>query len=103
FDALVVHAHGAPEVLATERVAVPPPGPGEVAIDVAAAGLNYPDLLVIAGQYQNLPPCPFIPGKEVAGRVAALGEGVRELAVGQLVMAQLEHGGYAARVLAPAA
>jgi len=103
FDALVVHAHGGPEVLVAERVAVPPPGPGEVAIDVAAAGLNYPDLLVISGQYQNLPPCPFIPGKEVAGRVAALGEGVGELAVGQRVMAQLEHGGYAARVLAPAA
>ncbi len=103
FAALVVRAHGGPEALVADRVAVPPPGPGEVAIDVAAAGMNYPDLLVISGRYQNLPPCPFIPGKEVAGRIAALGPDVRHLAVGQRVMAQLEHGGYAARVLAPAA
>lgn len=103
FDALVVHTHGGPEVLLPERVAVPPPGASEVAIDVAAAGMNFPDLLVISGHYQNLPPCPFIPGKEVAGRVAALGPGVQHVAVGQRVMAQLEHGGYAARVLAPAA
>src|SRR5450759_900191 len=52
FDAMVVRAHGGPEALVLDRVAVPPPGPGEVAIDVAAAGLNFPDLLVISGKYQ---------------------------------------------------
>jgi NADPH2:quinone reductase len=102
FDAMVVRAHGGPEALVLDRVAVPPPGPGEVAIDVAAAGLNFPDLLVISGKYQTLPPCPFIPGKEVAGRIAALGADVRGLTVGQRVMAQVEHGGYSTRVRAPA-
>jgi NADPH2:quinone reductase len=102
FDAMVVRAHGGPEVLVADRVAVPPPGPGEVAIDVEAAGLNFPDLLVISGKYQTLPPCPFIPGKEVAGRIAALGPDVHGLTVGQRVMAQVEHGGYSARVLAQA-
>ena len=57
-------------------VADPHPGPGEVVADVHAIGVNYPDLLVIGGKYQILPPRPFIPGKAAAGVVAAVGEGV---------------------------
>ncbi len=99
--AMRVHAHGGPDVLRMDDVPCPAPGAGEVAIRVAAAGVNYPDLLVVAGTYQVLPPCPFVPGKEVAGIVAAVGAGVTGLAPGDRVMAQLEHGGYATDVLAP--
>lgn len=97
-----VHAHGGPEVLHLDSVPCPEPGDGEVAIRVAAAGVNYPDLLVVSGTYQVLPPCPFIPGKEVAGTVTAVGAGVTHLVPGNRVMAQLEHGGYATHAVAPA-
>lgn len=100
--AMWVHAHGGPEVLTLDRIPRPVPGTDEVAIRVAAAGVNFPDLLVVAGTYQVLPPCPFIPGKEVAGVVTAVGPGVTGLRLGDRVMAQLEHGGYATDVVAPA-
>ena len=63
---------------------VPDPvvGPGQVLVDVAAAGVNFPDGLTVQGLYQVKPPLPFIPGMEVSGRVAALGEGVSHLRVG---------------------
>jgi len=93
-----VHAHGAPDVLRLDSVAPPIPGSGEVTVRVAAAGVNYPDLLVVAGTYQVLPPCPFIPGKEVAGEVVAVGPGVTDRVPGDRVMAQLEHGAYATQV-----
>lgn len=101
--AMRVHAHGGPDVLVADRVPVPVPGAGEVGIAVAAAGVNFPDLLVISGQYQTLPPLPFVPGKEVAGTVTSVGPGVTGFAPGNRVMAQLEHGGYAGQVVAPAA
>ena len=101
--AMLVPAFGGPEALVAGHVACPAPGAAEVAIAVAAAGVNYADLLVIAGRYQVLPPRPFVPGKEVAGTVVAVGPGVTGLACGDRVMAQLEHGGYAVRVVAPAA
>lgn len=97
-----VHAHGGPEVLQLDSVPYPEPGEGEVAIRITAAGVNYPDLLVVFGTYQVLPPCPFIPGKEVAGTVTAVGAGVTGMSPGDRVMAQLEHGGYATHVVAPA-
>jgi NADPH:quinone reductase len=71
------------------------PGPGEVVIAVGAASINFPDILVVAGTYQNLPPRPFSPGKEAAGRVVAVGAGVQRLTVGQRVLALVEYGGYA--------
>lgn len=80
----------------------PVPGKGEVIIDVKAAELNYPDILVIAGQYQIKPPRPFSPGKAAAGVVAAVGEGVTGLAVGDRVSAQVEYGAYAQKLRAPA-
>lgn len=88
-----------------ELVDIPPrePGAGEVAIDVRAIGLNFPDLLVIRGQYQKQPPLPFVLGKELAGVVAAVGAGVGSLRSGDRVMAQLEAGAAAERVTAPAA
>lgn len=85
-----------------EQVMDPRPGPGQVVVAVKAAGVNYPDLLVMSGKYQILPERPFSPGKDAAGVVAAVGEGVAHLRVGERVVAQLEYGGYASRVLAPA-
>ena len=100
--ALVVHQHGPLENLKLETLPDPQPGPDEVLIDVHAASVNFPDLLVIGGTYQNLPPTPFVPGKDLAGRVAAVGENVSSLHPGERVMAQIEHGAFAERaVVAP--
>ncbi len=80
----------------------PEPGPGQVLIEVRAAEANYPDILVMEGKYQIKPPLPFSPGKAAAGVVAALGEGVSGLVVGQRVAAQVEYGAYAEQLLAKA-
>jgi NADPH2:quinone reductase len=80
----------------------PKPGKGEVIIDVKAAELNYPDILVISGEYQIKPPRPFSPGKVAAGTVSAVGEGVTEFSIGDRVNAQVEYGAYAQKLRAPA-
>ena len=85
-----------------EDLADVPPGPGEVAVDVEAAGVNFPDLLVVEGRYQALPDLPFVPGKELAGRVVAVGEGVSAQMLGQRVMATVESGAFADRAVLPA-
>jgi NADPH2:quinone reductase len=100
--ALVVREHGPIENLRLEEVPDPAPGRSEVLIDVHAASVNFPDLLVIAGTYQKLPPRPFVPGKDLAGVVAAVGAGVTALKPGERVMAQIEHGAYAERCVVPA-
>ena len=96
--AIVVDGFGPPERLCVGEVAEPVPGPDEVLVTVHAASVNYVDLLVIGGTYQFLPPLPFIPGKGPAGVVAALGEGVTGLQVGDRVLAMAEQGGYAEAV-----
>jgi len=80
----------------------PVPGKGEVVIDVKAAELNYPDILVIAGQYQIKPQRPFSPGKAAAGVISALGEGVTGFSIGDRVSVQVEYGAYAQKLRAPA-
>lgn len=72
---------------------------GTVRIEVEATGVNFPDLLVVRGMYQDQPPLPFAPGMEVAGTVAELGEGVGNVAVGDRVFAFIPHGGYAEEVV----
>lgn len=99
--AVVVKEFGPPETLTITDRPDPVPAADEVVIDVAAAGVNFPDLLVVAGTYQILPERPFSPGKEIAGVVSAVGDGVSDLTVGQRVMAQIEYGGYAERVAVP--
>ena len=82
---------------------VPPPGApgaGEVLIDVAAAGLNYADLLITAGKYQERPLPPFTPGLEIAGLVRAAGPGVGRIRVGDRVLAAVDNGGFAEQVIA---
>ena len=81
----------------------PAPKPGQVIVDVAAAGVNFVDGLFVQGRYQIKPPTPFTPGSEVAGTVASLGDGVEGVAVGDRVMAQTGLGGYAEQVAVPAA
>jgi len=101
-----VHQLGEPtDVLRLEDAPSPAPGPGEVRIEVAAASLNFPDVLLCRGEYQVKPALPFTPGSEVAGIVAQVGEGVEELAPGDRVLAipKFGDGGLAEETLAAAA
>ena len=101
--ALVSTTPGGPETLEFTDAPDPAPGPGHVLIDVKAAGVNFPDTLVIRDLYQFKPPRPFVPGNEVAGVVAALGDGVEGLAVGDRVAGLIGvSGGYATKAVAPA-
>jgi NADPH2:quinone reductase len=93
--ALLVHEHGPIESLELGEAPDPVPKAGEVVVDVKAASINFPDLLVIGGTYQKLPPRPFSPGKDFAGVVSAVGEGVTTVKVGDRVTAQIEYGAYA--------
>ncbi|WP_366555639.1 NADPH:quinone oxidoreductase family protein [Aquibaculum sediminis] len=100
--ALLCRAWGEPEDLELDEIAAPEPGPGEIAIAVEAAGVNFADTLIIRGKYQEKPPFPFAPGLEVAGTVAALGEGVDTFRIGDPVMGIPGHGGYAEVAVAKA-
>ena len=99
--ALVCNAYGPPESLCIETRDDPVPGEGEVLVDVAAAGINFPDVLAIAGKYQVKTPTPFIPGNEAAGLVAALGAGVSQYSVGDKVIINTMGGAFAEKCLAP--
>ncbi len=96
--AVIVHEHGPAESHRVEDVADPVPGPGQVVVDLHAIGVNFPDLLVVEGKYQFLPPRPFSPGKEGAGVISALGPGVEGLRVGERVALQTEYGAYVQRI-----
>ena len=102
--AVVCKQFGPPESLVVEEVDEPTPGPGQVMIEVKAAGVTFPDALVIEDKYQMKATPPFIPGGEAAGVVRALGEGVKTPAVGDRVVASLGLvGAFAERVCVPAA
>lgn len=93
--AMLCQKWGGPEVLRLGEVEPPHPGPGQALIEVAAAGVNFADTLLIQGKYQEKPAFPFAPGLEIAGRVIAVGEGVERIKPGERVMALLDHGGFA--------
>ena len=93
---------GPPDGLVLEEVAPAALGTGKLRIAVHAAGINFPDLLMIAGLYQHKPPLPFTPGLEAAGVVSEIGAGVDGFAIGDRVMVQLRHGGYAEEVVVAA-
>jgi len=97
--AVVVEAFGGPGAARVRDWPLPAPGAGEVRIEIHAMGVNFPDLLTVAGKYQNLPGVPFVPGKEAAGVVSEVGAGVRRLRVGDRVMAQLENGAFAEQIV----
>ena len=93
--ALVCRAYGPIDSLALEEVPDPKPASGEVLVGVRACGINFPDLLVVQGKYQFKPTPPFSPGSEVAGVVEAVGSGVKDVKVGDRVVAMGPSGGIA--------
>jgi len=97
--AVVCRSYGPPENLTLEDVPDPAPVRGQVLIDVHAAGLNFPDVLQIAGKYQFQPPFPFTPGSELAGIVIEVGDGVSGLKPGDRVMALTGTGAMAERAV----
>jgi NADPH:quinone reductase-like Zn-dependent oxidoreductase len=101
--AVVITKHGGPGVLEVQEQPDPQLGPGEVRIDVAAAGINFADVMARMGLYQDAPKTPCVVGYEVAGTILELGEGVDGLMPGQRVIAGTQFGGYASQVVVPAA
>jgi synaptic vesicle membrane protein VAT-1 len=93
--------HGPPEVLALREAATPHPRAGEVLIEVAAAGVNFADIMARRGVYPDAPKPPCVVGYEVAGEVAALGPGATQFAVGEKVVALTHFGGYSSHVSVP--
>ncbi|MCB1158925.1 MAG: NADPH:quinone oxidoreductase family protein [Leptospiraceae bacterium] len=99
--AYVVNKWCTPREMEVKELPDPVPGEGEVLVDIHAIGLNFPDILFIAGKYQVRPPRPFIPGVEVAGVVSAVGPGVSNKKVGDRVAVLCWLGGYSNKVKAP--
>lgn len=99
---IVITKHGGPEVLRVEERPDPPLAAGEVRIGVAAAGVNFADVMARVGLYRDAPKPPCVIGYEVAGTILELGEGVRDLTPGQRVVAGTQFGGYASQVVVPA-
>jgi len=101
--AIVCKAWGLPDTLVVEELPDLIPGPGQVAIDVKAAGVNFPDVLIIQNKYQSRPELPFTPGSELAGIVRSVGEGVTQVKPGDKVIAFIGNGAFAQQALAPVA
>jgi NADPH2:quinone reductase len=100
--------YGGPEVLEMLDVPEPVPGPGEIRVRAEAIGVGVPDILMRRGTYNWIPPLPVIPGNELAGTVDAVGDGARDIAVGDRVYVNARElpqrgGGYAEAMVVPAA
>src|SRR4051812_50132951 len=93
--AVVCREPGPPEKLRLENFASTALAPGQVRVAIHAAGINFPDILMAAGQYQLKPELPFIPGVEAAGEVTEVHGAVQGFAVGGKVIVKLRHGAYA--------
>src|SRR3979409_695793 len=104
--AVVITKHGGPSVLQVQERPDPQLGPGEVRIEVAAAGINFADVMARMGLYPDAPKTPCVVGYEVAGTILEVGEGVaasnQHLSHGQRVLAGTQFGGYASQVVVPA-
>ncbi len=98
--AIRIHERGGPEVLKYEDCPAPAPGPGQVLVDVAATGVNFVDVYLRTGLYNTN--FPSTPGNEAAGTVSAVGEGVTEIKVGDVVACADVRGSYAEQAIAPA-
>lgn len=96
--ALLCKEHGPPENLVVEEVATPEPGKGQVRINLKAAGVNFPDTLIIRDLYQFKPELPFSPGGEASGVVDAVGEGVTHLKQGDRVLVMCGNGAFAEQI-----
>jgi NADPH2:quinone reductase len=91
------------DALTWKEIPTPSPKAGEVLIEIKAASLNFPDLLIVQNKYQMKPALPFVPGSEYAGVIQAVGEGVSHFKVGQSVACLSGTGGFGTHTLAPAA
>lgn len=100
--AVLCNEFGEPETLTMGDAPDVEPDKGEVQVAVAAAGVNFADILMVAGKYQDKPPFPFSPGLEVAGTVMKSGKGVRGFKKGDRVMAATSKGGFAEQLVVPA-
>lgn len=98
--ALVCNEYGPPDSLLIEECDDPVPAAGQILVDVAAAGINFPDVLIIAGQYQVKTPTPFVPGNEAAGTVVAVGAGVTHFTIGDKVIVNSLGGAFAEKCVA---
>ena len=96
--ALVCKAHGLPETLVVDDVPAPVAGPGQVVVRIEAAGVNFPDALIIQNKYQSKPPLPFIPGAEMAGIVESTGDGVTRIRPGDAVCGVVGIGAFAEKI-----
>jgi NADPH:quinone reductase-like Zn-dependent oxidoreductase len=101
--AVEIPKYGPPEVLRVIEREDPVAGPGQVVVDVVACGVNFADTMARVGLYADAPKPPMVVGYEVAGTIAAVGEGVDAARAGERVMAGTQFGGYASRVAVPAA
>jgi len=99
----IVRELGPPEVIAFEEFASRPPDTGEARVRIRAGGLNFPDMLMVAGKYQLKPALPFTPGMEAAGYVVEIGAGVSAVRPGDRVIVKLRYGAFAEEVTVPAA
>ena len=90
------------EALKWADMPTPNPGPDEVLIEIKAASLNFPDILIVQNKYQIKPSLPFVPGSEYAGVIQAIGSDVKHLAIGQAVACLSGTGGFGTHTLAPA-
>jgi NADPH2:quinone reductase len=99
--AVRIHELNGPTSLRVDELPTPEPGAGQVRVDVKAAGVNFPDILITRGQYQFKPAVPFSPGGEAAGVVTAIGAGVKSVAVGDRVAATMLYGGFAEQIVLP--
>jgi NADPH2:quinone reductase len=100
--AVLCKQFGLPDTLVVEDVPALKPGPGQVVVSVKAAGVNFPDVLIIQNKYQFKPEPPFSPGGEVAGVVKELGEGVKGVKPGDRVIASSTFGGFAQELVVEA-
>ncbi|TNF57443.1 MAG: NADPH:quinone oxidoreductase family protein [Burkholderiales bacterium] len=101
--ALICKTLGPPDRLTLEEMPDPAPREGEVLIAMMAAGVNFPDALMVQGKYQAKPPLPFVPGAELAGTVLATGPGVDNARPGDRVIASCRMGAFAEKVIVQAA
>lgn len=99
--AVMCKAWGLPDSLVVEEVPDPVPGPGQVLVDVKAAGVNFPDVLIVQGKYQFKPELPFTPGNELSGVVSAVGPDVAGFSIGDKVIAFTPIGAFAQQALVP--
>jgi len=93
--ALICKEYGTPDKLVIEQIEDPVAGDGQILVAIKAAGINFGDVLTVAGTYQVKPPTPFVPGIEAAGVIKALGPGVDEFSVGDSVMVTTSLGAFA--------